>query len=62
MGRGLRAPPHLIVRPMPRTSFRCSYVAAWLAVKRAWKLSMDEAEYETIETLDAEVLRLTHIS
>ena len=34
----------------PLESFRCSYVAAWLAVKRAWKLSMDEAEYETIET------------
>tara|TARA_B100000953_G_scaffold187398_1_gene154265 strand:+ start:394 stop:834 length:441 start_codon:yes stop_codon:yes gene_type:complete len=34
----------------PLESFRCSYVAAWLAVKRAWELSMDEAEYETIET------------
>ncbi len=33
----------------PNEAFRCPYVLAWVAVKRAWGLSMDRAEAAAIE-------------
>lgn len=32
----------------PLEDFHCSYVAAWIAVKQRWALSMDQAEYDAI--------------
>jgi hypothetical protein len=32
----------------PNDEFQCAYVVAWLAVKRAWQLALDEAEAEAI--------------
>jgi hypothetical protein len=32
----------------PNEAFRCAYMLAWTAVKRTWKLSMDQAEADAI--------------
>ena len=38
----------------PNQSFRCAYVMAWLAVKRTWGLTADQAEANAIQAvLDA---------
>lgn len=33
----------------PRTAYHCTYVTAWIAVKKAWDLSVDQAEYRKLE-------------
>ena len=35
----------------PNAEFHCTYVAAWLAVKRAWQLTPDDAEAEAIRDM-----------
>ena len=32
----------------PLTSYRCTYLSNWVAVKARWSLSIDQAEYETL--------------
>lgn len=32
-----------------RTSYHCTYVTSWIAVKKAWNLSVDQAEYGKLE-------------
>ncbi len=32
----------------PNEDFHCAYVLAWVAVKRAWQLNMDQAEADAI--------------
>lgn len=33
------------------TSYRCEYVRIWIEVKRAWNLSVDQAEHEAIRNI-----------
>ena len=33
----------------PRVAYHCTYVTAWIAVKKAWDLSVDQAEYRKLE-------------
>ncbi len=35
----------------PRTSYRCTYVANWIAIKARWGLSMDQSEYGRLRNL-----------
>ena len=35
----------------PRVSYRCEYVANWIAIKAQWKLSMDQSEFGRIQNL-----------
>ncbi len=35
----------------PSEDFHCSYLAAWIAVKQHWGLSMDQAEHDAISTV-----------
>ena len=32
-----------------RTAYHCTYVVAWITVKKTWNLSVDEAEYRKLE-------------
>jgi hypothetical protein len=32
-----------------RTSYHCTYVVSWITVKKAWDLSVDQAEYRKLE-------------
>lgn len=32
----------------PRSSYHCTYVSSWIAVKRAWNLSVDQREYDAL--------------
>jgi putative cell wall-binding protein len=33
----------------PRTAYHCTYVVSWISVKKAWNLSVDQAEYQKLE-------------
>jgi hypothetical protein len=33
----------------PRTTYHCTYVVSWISVKKAWNLSVDQAEYQKLE-------------
>ncbi len=35
----------------PNEAFHCAYVVAWIEVKKAWQLSMDQAEADAIRTV-----------
>lgn len=35
----------------PRAAYHCAYVEAWISVKKAWDLSVDQAEYRELERI-----------
>ena len=35
----------------PRTQYRCTYLAEWVAIKSHWKLSMDQSEFGRIKNV-----------
>lgn len=48
MSKGDRDPGEWL---LIRAGFRCQYVRSWIAVKKHWGLSMDQAEADAIKLL-----------
>jgi hypothetical protein len=46
----------------PRTSYLCTYLANWVAIKSRWKLSMDQSEWGRIKNLASKSCSSTTIA